>query len=135
MEIGKVQLQYEDSLRYAVYRDHGEADWEHQFPPGEGWVQLGPNNQTFMTTMYHQLHCLRRIRNALVTGSASEGRGVEGVTSCLNYLRQINLCAADVTLVPMVDESFAVVDYLSEHTCRDWSTVYAETEKNYWQYH
>ncbi|KAI0059992.1 hypothetical protein BV25DRAFT_1828412 [Artomyces pyxidatus] len=118
-------MPFEDTIRYSVYRAYGEADWETQFPSGGGVVHLGTDNRTFAVSMFHQLHCLGRIRSAISTNAGASPE----VEHCFNYLRQMMLCQADVALEPVVADEFAVGDFLNVHTCKDWSAVYREVEK------
>jgi hypothetical protein len=78
--------------------------------------------------MFHQMHCLQMIRRAIVRGDMGHH-----IHHCLNFLRQVVLCASDTTLNPLdyVDgtDGLGVV-----HICRDWEKVYDFVEKNQLQY-
>jgi hypothetical protein len=74
--------------------------------------------------MYHQMHCLQRIRSAIVQGDPGHH-----TRHCLNLLRQTVLCASDTTLDPMNTEKGT--DGLGiVHVCRDWQKVYDFVEEN-----
>lgn len=75
--------------------------------PGEE-TKYGP---IYSVSMYHQLHCLARLRkmqwiliDGLVTGEETIARSFVGredmshVQHCFDYLRQGILCAGDMTL-------------------------------------
>ncbi|GBE82097.1 hypothetical protein SCP_0404760 [Sparassis crispa] len=74
--------------------------------------------------MFHQMHCLQKIREAITQGDA----GMH-VRHCLNLLRQAILCASDTTLDPMNKpngtDGLGVV-----HICRDWEKVYDFVDEN-----
>lgn len=74
--------------------------------------------------MFHQMHCLQRIRSALVQGDPGHH-----TRHCLNLLRQTVLCASDTTLDPL--NSAKGTDGLGiVHVCRDWQKVYDFVEEN-----
>ncbi len=51
--------------------------------------------------MFHELHCLRAMRNTIEIGWKTIGHSRQAhILHCFNYLRQWTLCAADVTLEP-----------------------------------
>jgi hypothetical protein len=78
--------------------------------------------------MFHQLHCLQRIRDAIVQGDPGHH-----TRHCLNLLRQAVLCASDTTLDPL--NSAKGTDGLGiVHVCRDWQRVYDFVEENQWQH-
>ena len=131
MEVRDVIMFPEDTVHYPISGDDALEQWETQFPAlGQGWVCLGPGRRRFALTMYHELHCLGRLRVALGDG-ANRTQEVqdEHVQHCLNYLRMTALCRADITLEPVIDSSLAV-DLTQPHLCRDWVQVYEEASRN-----
>jgi len=121
-----VALTIEDSDRYGLSDFNAYADWRTTdlFPKSNGFVKLGPEGRSFGIAMYHQMHCLQRIRNAIVQGDPGHH-----TRHCLNLLRQTVLCASDTTLDPM--NSGQGTDGLGiVHVCRDWQTVYDFVEQN-----
>ncbi|KAJ7851630.1 hypothetical protein B0H14DRAFT_3866257 [Mycena olivaceomarginata] len=126
IHIPSVALTIEDSDRYGLSDFNAYADWRTTdlFPTSNGFVKLGPEGRSFGIAMYHQMHCLQRIRNAIVQGDPSHH-----TRHCLNLLRQTVLCASDTTLDPM---NFAKgTDGLGVvHVCRDWQKVYDFVEQN-----
>ena len=131
MEVRDVIMFPEDTVHYPINGEDALQQWETQFPTiGEGWVCLGPERRPFALTMYHQLHCLGRLRLALEdSANRTYEAQAEHVQHCLNYLRMMALCRADVTLEPVVDASLAV-DLTQPHLCRDWVQVYDEASRN-----
>lgn len=93
-----------------------------------GFTALGPNNRTFVVSMYHQMHCLDRIRVGFIVNGSDAYRHAE---HCLRYLRQIILCKADTTLEEVddtrTDTDGKVVEGASGvgmiHRCKDWTKV------------
>jgi hypothetical protein len=74
--------------------------------------------------MFHQMHCLQRIRDAIV--QVDPGMHTP---HCLNLLCQAVLCASDTTLNALNlahgTDGLGVV-----HVCRDWQKVYDFFEEN-----
>ncbi|KAJ7506561.1 hypothetical protein B0H11DRAFT_235190 [Mycena galericulata] len=123
------EMVIEDSVYYAP----NETDeWHSQFPGGGGFVRLGPNYRLFGVSMFHQLHCLDKMRTAVTMDPPTEWEKWH-VQHCLNYVRQMLLCAANVRLEPVTaSEEGMKVDGLGvKHVCRDWSSLYDLAEKNY----
>lgn len=90
--------------------------------------------------MFHTLHCLDRIRRAIVapppTGaSESETRARHHIHHCFNYVRQMVLCAANTRLNPtnhMHPSGRPASDGIGlAYQCRDWDAVYEAFEANY----
>ncbi|KIM81579.1 hypothetical protein PILCRDRAFT_8628 [Piloderma croceum F 1598] len=127
LRVPTVALKVEDSDRYGL-SDYGAwMDWRttDAFPLGNGFVDLGPEGRTFGVAMFHQMHCLQKIREAIVQGDAGHH-----TRHCLNLLRQVVLCAGDTTLDPLNSphgtDGLGVV-----HVCRDWQKVYDFVEDNH----
>lgn len=134
-------LTLEDSRHYALDTPDAAAEYRSIYPGGDlGFIRLGPNRRFFGLVMYHQIHCLDSLRQAILHQGQHGGktkRDVEHAQHCLNYLRQGILCAADTTLEPEVEEgSQDVGEGLGvTRVCRDWGKVYDFVEENYreWQ--
>lgn len=82
--------------------------------------------------MFHQLHCLDKLRRAVVEEPPSEWERWH-TQHCLNYIRQMLLCAASNKLEPVknVTEGLKVDGLGLEHTCRDWSVLRGIAEENF----
>jgi hypothetical protein len=124
-------LTVEDTVYYAP---NATAEWHTLFPSGDGFVRLGPEYRLFGVSMFHQLHCLDKLRRAVVQEPPSEWERWH-TQHCLNYVRQMLLCAASSRLEPVkkVTELKGLkVDGLGlEHTCRDWSVLREIAEDNF----
>jgi hypothetical protein len=127
---------FKDTDRYAL---NATADWESVLPPGNGWVKLGSEDRPFSISMYHQLHCLNGIRNALslTINDAAAAQVRSHTNHCFNYMRQLLLCKADTTLEPaetvqLPDGTVAAFasGLMVGHICRDWTEVREFIELN-----
>lgn len=102
------------------------------YPPGWGWVRVGPDHRLFAVVMFHQLHCLRMIQRAFADKSDPVA-GEHHVQHCLNYLRQSFLCeAAD----DLEEGDFMTRDYERDRmgsilVCEDWAKVFQFAERNF----
>ena len=91
-------------------------------------------NRMFVVTMFHEMHCLRLLNLAF---DPSDPVGEGHIKHCLNYLRQMILCDADLTLEPadwekqLSEGGDDLNRQGSTHICRDWETVYDAVEKNW----
>lgn len=121
----------EKSVHYQVGQD-AESEWFSAMPRDnmDGIVHVAENQQGSVA-MLHSLHCLNRVRRGVAT-RPKDGGARAHVQHCFTYLRQSVLCAADVTLEPLVEDSArtsnsGVIDGMGvRHTYRDWSAVYGE---------
>lgn len=120
-----VLLVPEDTTHYPIYEGEGIHEWDSQFPPGKGVVRIGPQNHTFEITMFHELRCLGRIRRAIAAQSFGDAGYAQSLQECFNYLRELTLCRADVTLEDVLDE-YHSVNHAYPHVCKDWSILYEE---------
>ncbi|KAJ7450939.1 hypothetical protein B0H11DRAFT_1741562 [Mycena galericulata] len=130
LDVPLVALTTEDSEAYSLSDFDAYGDWRSTdlFPGGNGFVRLGPNGRPFGVAMFHQMHCLQMIRNAIVQGDADHH-----ARHCLNLIRQTVLCASDTTLDALNHEGGT--DGLgSVHVCRDWQKVYDFVEENQLKY-
>ncbi|KAJ7611061.1 hypothetical protein DFH06DRAFT_1147879 [Mycena polygramma] len=127
LHVPLVALKTEDSENYRLSDFNSYADWRTTdlFPRGNGFVKLGPDGRSFGVAMFHQMHCLQRIRSAIVEGGADHHAG-----HCLNLLRQAVLCASDTTL-DALDFKNGTDGLGTTHVCRDWRKVYDFVEENH----
>lgn len=84
--------------------------------------------------MIHQLHCVEKTRLGL-NDPMDPIATLPHLQHCMNLLRQVTLCAADLTLEPAVVDP-ATNDIIAtgvgvEHTCKDHSAVFEFVEENY----
>lgn len=116
----------EDTVHFSVSKKVGKLEWEAAIPKGGGFLRLGPKKRLFGLSMYHQMHCLVSIQEA-IRGNTPD----EHAHHCLNYMRQMILCDANPTLERTLPEFGDRADDLrTERVCRDWSKVWEMLEKN-----
>ncbi|EJC99622.1 uncharacterized protein FOMMEDRAFT_92757 [Fomitiporia mediterranea MF3/22] len=119
----------EDSHHYKLDSEIGEEEWSLMLPPNQGIIYLSRQDERFTISLFHQIRCLDNIRSALVS-AAKQGARPDAVTRhCLNYIRQMILCRADLHLESMADPN-GPVEWMGERTCKDWQTVYAIVAAN-----
>jgi len=121
LHLDTVAMDFEDYAKDHHYSQTGFTSWlewhaiDH-FPRAHGFVDLGPSGRQFGISMFHQLHCLEMIREALINGADNHA------AHCLNFLRQAVLCISDTTLETPGAQT--------THACRDWTQVYAYVTEN-----
>ncbi|KAH7930155.1 hypothetical protein BV22DRAFT_1001130 [Leucogyrophana mollusca] len=104
-----------------------DDEWGTLFP-SDGFISLGPNNRTFLLSVYHQFHCLDIIRVGYVVNGT---HAAEHIQHCLRYLRQAVLCHSDTTLevdIPQRSPEDGKLVHTangvgSVHRCRDWTML------------
>lgn len=127
-----------------VYGLYADDDWASNIPPDSGYVDLGPDHKMYSISMYHQLHCLDVMRHGFAAAKVKmlvwpgNGTRVEHhVVHCLNYLREMILCAGDTTLEP--SDGFTIIagkKYYGAtgmdvvHRCRDWTQIRSFVDAN-----
>jgi hypothetical protein len=125
LELPSVGLELESGEgHFSLYDDD---DWGTLFP-SDGFVALGPNNRTFLVSLYHQFHCLDIIRVGYVVNRT---HAAEHIQHCLRYLRQALLCHADTTLevdIPQISQDDGKLYHTangvgSVHKCKDWTVL------------
>jgi len=130
------------SADYPVHGPDAESKWMSIYPDGFGFVRLGEGRRILCTSMFHQLHCVDKLRRALDNPDDPVAT-IPHLQHCLNYLRQMLICASDVTLEPEgFDPSRDVTEASGvgvTHTCRDSSAIYETINENnanwkeYWE--
>ncbi|TFK42239.1 hypothetical protein BDQ12DRAFT_625246, partial [Crucibulum laeve] len=122
-----VKMIVQESTHYGISEPEAETEWLWTATIGDGHVRIGKEKRMFAVAMFHQLHCLRGIRNAMDKGwnSISPARQTH-ILHCYNYLRQWTLCSADVTLEPgdFTKRNFTTQRHGATHTCIDWKPAY-----------
>ncbi|KAH8116700.1 hypothetical protein DFH11DRAFT_1724666 [Phellopilus nigrolimitatus] len=79
-----------------------EEQWASIYPPGYGFVRVGASARLLCVAQFHQLHCVDKMRLYLADPrGAGAHLGFAHQQHCMNYLRQLFLCAADRTLEPL----------------------------------
>jgi Mycotoxin biosynthesis protein UstYa len=120
----------EDSHEYQLDTPEGLAQWKALIP-GDGliYLQVGKEQRTFSISMMHQLRCLDILRSDIVEIKKQHATLPDTGMSrhCLNYLRQMILCRADLHLESVRSERGI---HQGVRTCRNWDIVYREVERN-----
>jgi len=127
-----VALKVEETSKYGIsnlgaWDDWRSTDW---FPKTDGFVRLGPDGRLFSVSLFHQLHCLQLMRDAVLNN-----RNVTAHTHhCFNLIRQMVLCASDTTLDPIniadEDGTPGANGVGTVHVCRDWQKAYDFVTEN-----
>jgi len=109
-----------------------DQQWFELTSLSAGYVRLGPQNRLFMVTMFHEVHCLRLINLAFDQFGYDEHETAithGHVKHCFDYLRQMILCSADLTLEKGDFEEEK--NSAATHICRNWHMVYKLTDENW----
>ncbi|KAM5544693.1 hypothetical protein V8D89_001591 [Ganoderma adspersum] len=127
IDIPPAILTPENTIHYQIYTEEAAREWASIFPNGGGFLRLGPDGRLFGLALFHQMHCLARIRRAM-----SIRRSSEHVHHCFNYLRQAIMCEANPTLEPVIPIlGRRSVNAEIPHACRDWTKVYELAEEQF----
>ncbi|KAF8514426.1 hypothetical protein BU17DRAFT_68362 [Hysterangium stoloniferum] len=127
IDLPPVSLTPENTIHYQIYSIDAASEWASIFPDGGGFVYLGPRKRPFGLALFHQMHCLSRIRLAMAERDSSEH-----VHHCFNYLRQAILCDANPTIEPVVPIlGRRSVNAEVPRVCRDWTRVYELAANSY----
>lgn len=127
VDLGAVSFTPEDTVHYQISSNDAENEWDSIFPDGGGFLLLGPQRRAFGLSLFHQMHCLVRIRRAIGARQPSIH-----AHHCLNYLRQAIICEADSTIEPVVPSPGERTVYAeTSRTCKDWEKVYKLVSDNY----
>ncbi|KZT02852.1 uncharacterized protein LAESUDRAFT_660898, partial [Laetiporus sulphureus 93-53] len=130
-----IALSVVDTDHYGLYADE---EWKSSIPVGGGFLQTstsdsGEKNFAAMS-LYHQLHCLNHLSQAIAFGQNVSGPETHHAGHCLGYLRQMILCHSDITLEPVgwiEDFDGSIVKGATgigvTHECRDWTQVRASS--------
>lgn len=129
--MSNIYLNVENTIHYQLNSSTTDAEWAAMIPPNGGIVYVGPTRQPFMPSIFHQLRCLNIIRQTYVAKEGASDELQSLSRHCMNYLRQMIMCRANLRLEPVVDPFGAhAVDPWGKLTCKDWRAVYAAHERN-----
>lgn len=133
--MGPRTLFTEETVHYPINGTLAELEWASLVPEGNhGIVIMGPDARPYAVGMFHTLHCLDRIRKAIV-GSPETAMARYHAHHCFNYVRQMVLCAANTRLNPInhvLPSGKQASDGIGlMYECRDWHKVYEAFEANY----
>jgi len=131
-------MQMENTVHYDLGTDLGILEWNNATLPGPNhdgviWLTMkGGERKPFTFSLFHQLRCLNIVRESLmVRRHPPYTEPSRLATHCMNYIRQMVLCRADLTLESTrnpAGPNTAVSDVT--HVCRDWSVIWDEVEGN-----
>ncbi|KAF8142291.1 hypothetical protein K438DRAFT_687413 [Mycena galopus ATCC 62051] len=121
----------EDSVRYRHPANEARQEFAKGFPPGQGAFPLAFDNHATFVSMYHQLDCMDTFGRALT--ATSHRAGWARLQHCLNYLREMAMCQADITLEVgnFSERNFEIERQGGSYVCRDWEQFHAAVQLNW----
>lgn len=142
-----IRINIEPTKHYQLSGHNADAEWGVALAPHDGILHLGPRRQPYSISLFHQLRCLDIIRRDIVNddddddGSSLPHEDQDHLDSkfklsrhCLNYMRQMVLCRADLALDPVLGRALEARVRPDTNLCVDWRRVYEELEKNQREY-
>jgi hypothetical protein len=151
-------MNIEPTTHYRLSGPSADAEWA-ALAPNDGILHLGPHRLPYSISLFHQLRCLdviRRQLNAAIvatddddddhpsdsepsssswSSSPDDRDGLDGLgRHCLNYMRQMVLCRADLALDPVLGRGLEARVRPDTNRCVDWRRVYEELQKNQREY-
>jgi Mycotoxin biosynthesis protein UstYa len=124
-------MNIEPTKHYRLSGHDAGAEWA-ALAPNNGIIHLRPQRRPYSISLFHQLRCLDIIRRDIVGSLPPEGSKTS--RHCLNYMRQMVLCRADLAVDPVLGREFKADVRAETNQCVDWRRVYQELEKNQQQY-
>jgi Mycotoxin biosynthesis protein UstYa len=121
----------EPTKHYQLSGHNADAEWA-TLVPNDGIIYLGPHGQPYSISLFHQLRCLDIIRRDVVGSLPPERSKLS--QHCLNYMRQMVLCRADLAVDPVLGRESKVEVRAETNQCVDWRRVYQEVEKSQQEY-
>lgn len=140
VHVNDAALTFVKTHRFGLYSDN--SDWETILPVGDGFLYLPDHDQHYFPAHFHQLHCIRALRNYFLDVHNMTRMDFGHVDHCLVYLRELTLCNIDLTLEPATHKqlstngkiTLAVTGVGVTHRCKDWSQVRDYMVSNYEMY-
>lgn len=138
-------VEFRSASEYRDLSPVGDQAWEDLLTSNGGFLvqEIDGKEHTYGISMFHQVHCLQKIRlslQALSNSSVSHENHLDGhIVHCLDYLRQVSfsirfdrthhtqsiLCHADDTIEsPVIGEDEEHVDGYVKHKCRNNEPLY-----------
>lgn len=149
-----IRMNIEPTKHYQLSGYNADAEWA-ALAPHDGIIHLGPHRQPYSVSLFHQLRCLDIIRRdivavdwdsdseeslppkdedhdtAVAAAAASSTSKFKSLSRhCLNYMRQMVLCRADLALDPVLGRGLEARVRPDTNQCVDWRRVYEELDKN-----
>ena len=128
-----VRMNIEPTKHYQLSGHNADAEWA-ALAPQNGIIHLGPHRQPYSISLFHQLRCLDIIRRDMIVVDSEDTTGSKLSRHCLNYMRQMVLCRADLALDPVLGRGLEARVRPDTNQCVDWRRVYEELEKNQREY-
>ena len=148
-----IRMNIEPTTHYQLSGTSADTEWD-ALAPNDGILHLGPHRRPYGISLFHQLRCLDVIRLQLnimfaSTGVTEDDDHSEPSSSssplrgdnddklgrhCLNYMRQMVLCRADLAVDPVLGRELEARVRPDTNQCVDWRRVYEELEKNQREY-
>ena len=130
-------MSFENSVHFAFNTPLGREEWNASLPSGGALIHLGTHGEAFTVAMFHQIRCLAILGEILedfYSNSDPQAKFSRPrlAKHCMNYLRQMVLCNADLQLESVrAAKGNELTDWQVTHSCKDWSTVFRAAEENY----
>ncbi|KJA18985.1 hypothetical protein HYPSUDRAFT_144239, partial [Hypholoma sublateritium FD-334 SS-4] len=132
----QVLTPFESSVHFNFRAEMANATWDSQFPRN-GLIRLGAHQEIFSISMFHQLRCISLIRSDIFQLHSSNYTTAINPLSghCLNYLRQMVLCRADIDLEHLTLIHIPITELQpNEHRCTNWKLIYQALLDNHRMY-
>lgn len=121
-------MNIEATKHYQLSGYDADAEWA-ALAPSNGTLYLGLRRRPFSISLFHQLRCLDIIRRD-ITGALPQEEGSKLSRHCLNYMRQMVLCRADLAVDPVLGRELEAEVRAETNQCVDWRRVYQKLEEN-----
>jgi len=125
-------MNIEPTKHYQLSGPTADAEWA-ALAPHNGILHLGPQRRPYSVSLFHQLRCLDIIRRDIAVESLPPEESKLS-RHCLNYMRQMVLCRADLAVDPVLGRGLEARVRADTNQCVDWRRVYEELEKNQREY-
>lgn len=124
-------MNIEPTKHYQLSGLAADEEWA-ALAPNNGILHLGPQRLPYSVSLFHQLRCLDIIRRDVAESLPPEDSQLS--RHCLNYMRQMVLCRADLAVDPVLGRGADARVRPDTNQCVDWRRVYKELEKNQQEY-
>ena len=125
---------FKDAQGWDVSGPGAEEKWMTIYPDGSGFVRLGDERRILCVSMFHQLHCVEKMRRALDNPDDPIAT-LPHLQHCMNYIREMILCRGDTNLDPyQYPSNIHPVEPHPVRRCLDWNAVYRAVEDSQREY-
>lgn len=128
-----IRMNIEPTKHYQLSGHNADEEWA-ALAPNNGIIHLGPHRRPYSVSLFHQLRCLDIIRRDIIVVDSEDATSSKLSRHCLNYMRQMVLCRADLALDPVLGRGLEARVRPDTNQCVDWRRVYEELEKNQREY-